>query len=101
MHSHIVGHESLERIDRHRLIDIPAVTYPLARVVANPAADRGQWIPLPDQVQSLLELAGGDEGHVPLAVYVCRTGQHAGRSVQLRDGGGGGDGRRGWFSAAF
>ena len=81
----VVACKPLQRVDRHRLVDLPAVTRRLTGVVADAAAHRGQGMPLPDQGNCLPELPLGDQGRIALAVHSGRAGRPTGRRISLVD----------------
>ena len=83
---HPIGRKPLEMIDRHRLVQFPAIALRLAGMMADPSAGGGERVPLADQLIGLRKAAVANQGRITLAVDLRRAGQHAGRALAFADG---------------
>ncbi len=84
---HPVGGKALQVADGDRGIDLGAVAFRLAGVLADAPADRRQGTLLADDLVGLLEAPLADKGDVRLRVDAGRAGELAGRfAVGLGDG---------------
>src|SRR5690242_7171420 len=70
----VVAEEPLHAADADRLVVFAAVARGLARVVADPPGDRGQWVVLEDRAVSVEEALVLDEVQVLLDLLAGRAG---------------------------
>ena len=81
-----VSQKALDRVDRHRFVVSPSMTFVFAGMVTHPAAHGQEGISLEDELGCLGKLALGYKGDVALAVDSSRAGAAARGSVCLFDG---------------
>ena len=83
--------KALERHDGDGLVHLAPGADPLAGMGADDAADPGQGVVLPDDLDRLLVFALGHQGQIGGNVYAGRTSGLAGRGLQPAPGAGGAD----------
>ena len=86
----VMGHfpvegETLQMLDRHRLIHVTAVAFGLAGVVAHPPADHRKGVALMDQLGGFVEAALADQRHVTRRFLTDRAGFDTGGTLLAVD----------------
>ena len=72
-----LGEKTFQSSNGNRTVNLTPAARGLARMRANTAANRGQWIGIAGELIGLLKAAFGNQSHITPGIGVGRTGHHA------------------------
>ncbi|ERI04798.1 hypothetical protein HMPREF9069_01277 [Atopobium sp. oral taxon 810 str. F0209] len=79
----MVGREALDAADVHGIVNHAATAVHLARMLADEAANEGQWVVLADEAHGVGVATSLDQGNVARDVDACWAARHTGDTLAL------------------